>query len=147
MGLQSFGWADGPGGRPLADGPGRGVRPADRDPDQWTERPSAIQPTVGAGDRRLDGRSPCRPPCCLSGGMVDGMPSGGCPVDADVDVQTRDNPACPVIRNPRSSSIYDSINLKISSNHIWVIGYFGEPLTYLEFTIFSFDFLCISLKS
>jgi hypothetical protein len=71
MGLQSFGWADGPwrtasrlwrtapSGRPLADGPGGGVRqavrpairqPADRHPDRRTERPSAIQPTVGAGD-------------------------------------------------------------------------------------------------
>jgi hypothetical protein len=118
MGLQSFGWADGlwrtaPRGRRLADGPGGGVRqPADRHPDRRTERPSAIQPTVGAGDQRLGGCPPCRPP----GGVTDGMPSGGRmavrhavrrvewrtsvglsdasgrPADADVDVRTRDTP-------------------------------------------------------
>jgi hypothetical protein len=36
---------------------------------------------------------------------------------------------------------------KISSNQIWVAGYFGQTLTYPDFIIFSSDFLCISLKS
>jgi hypothetical protein len=36
---------------------------------------------------------------------------------------------------------------KILSDQIWVLGYFGQPLTYPEFTISSFNFLCISLKS
>jgi hypothetical protein len=36
---------------------------------------------------------------------------------------------------------------KILSDQIWVAGYFGQPLTYPNFTIFSSDFLCISLKS
>jgi hypothetical protein len=36
---------------------------------------------------------------------------------------------------------------KILSDQFWVGGYFGQPLTYPDFTIFSSDFLCISLKS
>jgi hypothetical protein len=36
---------------------------------------------------------------------------------------------------------------KISSDHIWVGGYFGQPLTYPKFIIFSSGFLCHSLKS
>jgi hypothetical protein len=36
---------------------------------------------------------------------------------------------------------------KILSNQIWITGYFGQPLTYPDFTIFSSDFLCISLKA
>jgi hypothetical protein len=36
---------------------------------------------------------------------------------------------------------------KILSNQIWVAGYFGQPLTYLKFTIFIFNYLCNSLKS
>jgi hypothetical protein len=39
------------------------------------------------------------------------------------------------------------LTLKISSNQIWVAGYFGQPLTYPDFTIFSSDFFCNSLKS
>jgi hypothetical protein len=39
------------------------------------------------------------------------------------------------------------LTLKISSDQIWVVGYFGQPLTYSDFTIFSSDFLCNSLKS
>jgi hypothetical protein len=39
------------------------------------------------------------------------------------------------------------LTLKISSDQIWVAGYFGQPLTYPDFTIFSSDFLCNSLKS
>jgi hypothetical protein len=42
---------------------------------------------------------------------------------------------------------YDKLTLKISSDQIWVAGYFGQPLTYPYFTIFSSDFLCNSLKS
>jgi hypothetical protein len=40
-----------------------------------------------------------------------------------------------------------SLTLKISSDQIWVTRYFGQPLTYPYFTIFSSDFLCNSLKS
>jgi hypothetical protein len=36
---------------------------------------------------------------------------------------------------------------KISSDQIWIAGYFGQPLTYPHFTIFSSDFYCNSLKS
>jgi hypothetical protein len=36
---------------------------------------------------------------------------------------------------------------KILSDQIWIAGYFGQPLTDPYFTIFSFDFLCNSLKS
>jgi hypothetical protein len=36
---------------------------------------------------------------------------------------------------------------KISSDQIWVAGYFGQPLIYPYFTIFSSKFLCNSLKS
>jgi hypothetical protein len=95
MGLRSSGWADGPGGRPVADGPwrtalggrpvadgpGRGVRqtvrqavrpavrqPADRHPDRRTERPSAIQPMVGAGDQRLGGWPSAMPSAGWGGG-------------------------------------------------------------------------------
>jgi hypothetical protein len=39
------------------------------------------------------------------------------------------------------------LTLKISSDQIWVVGYFGQPLIYPYFTIFSSDFLCNSLKS
>jgi hypothetical protein len=39
------------------------------------------------------------------------------------------------------------LTLKISSDQIWVTSYFGQPLIYLDFTIFSSDFLCNSLKS
>jgi hypothetical protein len=39
------------------------------------------------------------------------------------------------------------LTLKISSDQIWVAGYFGQPLTYPDFTIFISDFLCNSLKS
>jgi hypothetical protein len=40
-----------------------------------------------------------------------------------------------------------NLTLKISSDEIWVASYFGQPLTYPYFTIFSSDFLCHSLKS
>jgi hypothetical protein len=40
-----------------------------------------------------------------------------------------------------------TLTLKISSNQIWVVGYFGQPLTYPNFNIFSSHFLCNSLKS
>jgi hypothetical protein len=36
---------------------------------------------------------------------------------------------------------------KISSDQIWVAGYFGQPMTYPYFAIFSSHFLCNSLKS
>jgi hypothetical protein len=36
---------------------------------------------------------------------------------------------------------------KILSNQIWITSYIGQPLTDPCFTIFSFDFLCNSLKS
>jgi hypothetical protein len=36
---------------------------------------------------------------------------------------------------------------KILSDQIWVVGYFGQPMTYAHFTIFSSYFLCNSLKS
>jgi hypothetical protein len=39
------------------------------------------------------------------------------------------------------------LTLKILSDQIWVVGYFGQPLTYPYFTIFSSDLLCNSLKS
>jgi hypothetical protein len=39
------------------------------------------------------------------------------------------------------------LTLKISSDQIWVAGYFGQPLTYPYFTIFRSDFFCNSLKS
>jgi hypothetical protein len=39
------------------------------------------------------------------------------------------------------------LTLKISSDQIWVARYFGQPLTHPDFTIFSSDFLCNSLKS
>jgi hypothetical protein len=39
------------------------------------------------------------------------------------------------------------LTLKISSDQIWVASYFGQHLTYPNFTIFSSDFLCNSLKS
>jgi hypothetical protein len=42
---------------------------------------------------------------------------------------------------------YFILTLKISSDQIWVDGYFGQRLTYPCFTIFSSDFLCNSLKS
>jgi hypothetical protein len=38
------------------------------------------------------------------------------------------------------------LTLKILSDQIWVAGYFGQPLTYPDFTIFSSDFLCNFLK-
>jgi hypothetical protein len=39
------------------------------------------------------------------------------------------------------------LTLKISSDQIWVAGYFGQPLIYPDFTIFRSDFFCNSLKS
>jgi hypothetical protein len=39
------------------------------------------------------------------------------------------------------------LTLKILSDQIWIASYFGQPLTYLDFTIFISDFLCNSLKS
>jgi hypothetical protein len=36
---------------------------------------------------------------------------------------------------------------KILSEQIWIASYFGQPLTFPYFTIFSSDFLCNSLKS
>jgi hypothetical protein len=62
----------------MADGPGGGVRQAVRHPDRRTERPSTIQPMIGAGDRRSDGRPPCHPP----DGVADGMSSDGRPPGA-----------------------------------------------------------------
>jgi hypothetical protein len=44
-------------------------------------------------------------------------------------------------------SHFSVLTLKILSDQIWVAGYFGQPLTYPYFTIFSSDFLCNSLKS
>jgi hypothetical protein len=44
------------------------------------------------------------------------------------------------------AKIHMHLTLKISSDQIWVAGYFGQPLTYPYFTIFSSDFLCNSLK-
>jgi hypothetical protein len=41
----------------------------------------------------------------------------------------------------------ENLTLKISSDQIWVVGYFGQPLTYPDSNIFSSDFLCSSLKS
>jgi hypothetical protein len=41
----------------------------------------------------------------------------------------------------------DNLTLKISSDQIWVASYFGQPLTYPNFTILSSEFLCNSLKS
>jgi hypothetical protein len=35
----------------------------------------------------------------------------------------------------------DKLISKILSNHIWVVSYFGQPLTYPYFTILSSDFL------
>jgi hypothetical protein len=47
----------------------------------------------------------------------------------------------------RFRATYPRLTLKILSDQIWVAGYFGQPLTYPYFTIFSSDFLCNSLKS
>jgi hypothetical protein len=44
------------------------------------------------------------------------------------------------------SSVW-GLSPKISSDQIWVARYFGQPLTYPYFTIFSSDFLCNFLKS
>jgi hypothetical protein len=42
-----------------------------------------------------------------------------------------------------SSNVYDLLLIpKILSDQIWVTGYFGQPLTYPNFIIFSPNFLC-----
>jgi hypothetical protein len=51
------------------------------------------------------------------------------------------------LRLVSNSMVKTLLTLKISSNQISVAGYFGQPLTYPDFIIFSFDFLCNSLKS
>ena len=52
-----------------------------------------------------------------------------------------------VVRTILETMVLMGFILKISSDQIWVAGYFGQPLTYPNFIIFSFDFLYNSLKS
>jgi hypothetical protein len=49
------------------------------------------------------------------------------------------------IKKFKSNSVW--LTPKILSDMIWVVGYFGQPLTYPYFTIYSSNFLCNSLKS
>ena len=48
--------------------------------------------------------------------------------------------------NAKSASSV-GLTLKIWSDQIWVAGYFGQPPTSPDFTIFSTGFLCNFLKS
>jgi hypothetical protein len=43
--------------------------------------------------------------------------------------------------------MYSFLTIKILRDQIWVSGYFGQPLTHPDFTIFSSGFFCNSLKS
>jgi hypothetical protein len=62
---------------------------------------------------------------------------------------TRGSPSifCSKKKEPCSIMPDPSLTLKISSDQIWVAGYFGQPLKYPDFTIFSSNFLYNSLKS
>jgi hypothetical protein len=83
MGLQSFGWADGPwrmapGGRPLADGLGGAAVRHSTDGRSWQPVDEAA---VCHAVRRVEWRT--------SVGLSD---ASGRPADADMDVRTHDNP-------------------------------------------------------
>jgi hypothetical protein len=93
-------------GRPLTDGHSTcrsGLRSASR----RTERPSAFQPSVGAGDQQSDGRPPCRPPkptAEWSGGQH-AIRRTSMDCRARSDVRTRDNPEG-VCSNSQSKAIF-----------------------------------------
>jgi hypothetical protein len=54
------------------------------------------------------------------------------------EMQFNDNASIHKLRSPNSNKV---LTLKISSDQIWVAGYFGQPLTYPYFTIFSSNFI------
>jgi hypothetical protein len=108
MGLQSFGWVDGPwrtapSGRPRRRGPpGRppGRLPAGRQPPRPADGATVRHPTDGRSGRLAVGWPSAMPFAGWGGGRhavrrtsVGLSDASGRLADADVDVQTRDNPA------------------------------------------------------